>query len=465
MSILDKLRADLKALLDERAAKKDELDAVLAGAEARGEDLNEDEAAKFAEVRDAIKAADDRIDALRSRVSELEDLEKRNKDREALAAELHPESQPEERTADRPIRVVSDESTYKRGGRYSFFADVIAARSGMAPSDVAERLQRHANEVRVEKRDVGTGAFGALVVPQYLPEMFAPNLRAGRVTANLAASLDLPPEGMTVNIPRGTTGTAVASQSDQNDSLTEVDFDETTLTIPVRTIGGQQDVSRQAIERGYRIDEIIYADLAGAYAAELDKQVIAGAGTNGTHTGIMNSGVLSVTAEDADVSSVLRRLGKAIADVNGNRFLPPDVIVMHPRRWGFFTTAVDSSGRPLVVPRAGGPSNAFGQGDAAGYGFVGEIHGLPVYVDANIPTTVSSSTVTGATEDVIIVGRREDWLLWEDSPAPRQFRFEETLGGNLTIKLVVADYSAFTAGRYPVGTAVISGSGLGAPTF
>src|SRR5690606_28626493 len=163
--------------------------------------------------------------------------------------------------------------------------------------------------------------------------------------------------------------TAVASQSDQNDSLTEVDFDETTLTIPVRTIGGQQDVSRQAIERGYRIDEIIYADLAGAYAAELDKQVIAGAGTNGTHTGIMNSGARSVTAEGADVSSVLRRLGKAIADVNGNRFLPPAVIVMHPRRWGFFTTAVDSSGRPLVVPRAGGPSNAFGPGDAAGYGF------------------------------------------------------------------------------------------------
>lgn len=468
MTMIEKLRAELKDLLDSRSKHQEALDAVIAGAEARDDsNLTEDETKAFNEARDAIKAADLKIDGLQERVAELEDNEARKEARDKLAKELHPEELPK---AERQVRVNQDEPTYRNGGRHSFFADAMAWRSGNASGDVAERLQRHANEVRSgahgEVRDVGTGAFGALVVPAYLPEMFAANLKAGRVTANLAQGLPLPPNGMELNIPRGTTGTVAASQSDQNTAVTEVDFDETTLTIPVRTIAGQQDVSRQSIERGYEIDRIVYGDLAGSYAVELDKQVIAGEGTNGTHTGITKTGnILSVTTGTASAQSILAKIGKALADVNGNRYLPADVIVMHPRRWGFLTTATDSSGRPLVVPRAGGPMNAFGDGDAAAYGFVGEIHGVPVYTDANIPTTVSSSTITGATEDVVIVGRRGDWHLWEDGAAPRQFRFEETLGGNLTIKLVVAGYSAFTAGRYPVGTAVVSGSGLGAPVY
>lgn len=464
MTMLEKLRADLKGLLDERDAHKAELDAVIAEAEARDDStLSDEETAKFNEARDAIRGVDEKIDTLEGRIADLEDLSSRNEARAKLAADLHPEELPE---GQRQFRVKQDEPTYRDGGKHSFFRDALSLRAGVATGDVAERLQRHANEVQVEQRDVGTGAFGALVVPQYLPQMFAENLKAGRVTANLASGLDLPAEGMTLEIPRGTTGTIVESQSDQNTALTEQDFDETTLSIPVRTIGGQQDVSRQAIERGYQIDQIIYADLAGSYAVELDKQVIAGPKTNGTHLGITATpDVLSVTTGTASAQSILAKIGQAAAAVNGARFMPANVIVMHPRRWGFLTTATDSNGRPLVVPTAGGPQNAFGSGEAAAYGFVGEIHGLPVYTDANIPTTVSSSTVTGATEDVILVAKREDWLLWEDGPAPRQFRFDETLGGQLTIKLVVADYSAFSAGRYPVGTAVISGSGMGAPVY
>lgn len=464
MTILDSLRDNLRQLLDERGAHQEALDAVLAAAEERADsNLTEAETVSFNEARDAIRTADEQIDAIQARVDELEEIQKRSEARAQLAAELHPAELP---PAQRQVRVTKDEPTYRDGGKHSFFQDALAWRSGIATGDVAERLQRHANEARLEQRDVGTGALGALVVPQYLPQMFAENLKAGRVLANLAQGLDLPPDGMTLEIPRGTTGTVVASQSSQNDAVTEQDFDETTLSIPVRTLAGQQDVSRQSIERGYQIDRIIYGDLAGSYAVTLDQQVIAGDGTNGTHTGITETAnVLSVTTGTASAQSILAKIGKAAADVNGARFMPANVIVMHPRRWGFLTTATDSNGRPLVVPTAGGPQNAFGDGDAAAYGFVGNIHGLPVYTDANIPTTVSSSTVTGATEDVIIVGKREDWLLWEDGPAPRQFRFEETLGGNLTIKLVVAGYSAFSAGRYPVGTAVVSGSGMGAPVY
>lgn len=470
MSMLEKLRADLKALLDERSSHKDALDAVIASAEERDDsNLTEDETKSFNDARDAIRAADTKIDALQSRVAEIEDLNKRNDERDALAKALQPTPTPE---GQRQFRVTQDEPTYREGGKHSFFQDAYAARFGMGYGEVSERLQRHVNEVRLgahgtEMRDVGTGAFGdGLVIPQYLPEKFAEVLRAGRVTANLASAESLPSEGMTITIPRGTTGTVAASQSDQNTAVTEVDFDETDLVVNVRTIAGQQDVSRQAVERGRGTDTIIYRDLAGAYGNELDVQVINGAGTNGTHTGILNTSTInSVTTGTATAQSQLAKIGKALADVNGTRFMPADVIIMHPRRWGFLTTASDSNGRPLVVPVAGGPTNAFGAGDAAAYGFVGYIHGVPVYTDANIPTTISTSTITGSTEDNIIVARRSDLLLFEDSVAPRQFRFEETLGGSLTIKLVVAGYSAFTAGWYPKGVAVISGSGMTTPTF
>jgi hypothetical protein len=54
---------------------------------------------------------------------------------------------------------------------------------------------------------------------------------------------------------------------------------------------------------------------------------------------------------------------------------------------------------------------------------------------------------------------------------PAQLRFEQTLGQNLTTKLVAYGYAAFTAGRYPQavsrvgGADTAAGNGLVAPTF
>lgn len=466
MSMLDTIRASLKAKLDERTAKQDALDALLAVPAAEARDLNDEEKPRFAELRDALVALDEKdIPEHQARVAELEQLEARKAEASALAKQITPAA------AVTQIRVTSDEPTYKRDGKHSFFADAYAARFGGGYGEVSERLNRHSNEVRLgahgEQRDVGTSAFGdGLVIPQYLPNMYAENLRAGRVTANLCSPESLPNEGMTLTIPRGTTKTVVAAQSDQNSAVTEVDFDETDLVVNVRTYAGAQDVSRQSIERGRGVDTIIYRDLAEDYARSLDADVINGAGTNGTHPGILGtSSINSVTTGTATAASVIAKIGKALSDVNGTRFMPADVIIMHPRRWGWLTVQSDSNGRPYVLPSGNNPQNAWGVGEPAAYGFVGEIFGVPVYTDANIPTTVSTSTITGATEDNIIVAKRSDLLLFEESVAPRQFRFDETTAGSLTVKLLVSGYSAFTAGWYPKGVAVISGSGMTTPTF
>ncbi len=93
----------------------------------------------------------------------------------------------------------------------------------------------------VEARDVGTSAFAGLVVPQYLTELVAPLARSMAPTVALATRHPLPPDGMTVNISRITTGTAVAAQATENAAVQETDADDTLLTVNVRTYSGQQD--------------------------------------------------------------------------------------------------------------------------------------------------------------------------------------------------------------------------------
>jgi HK97 family phage major capsid protein len=82
----------------------------------------------------------------------------------------------------------------------------------------------------------------------------------------------------------------VSSQATENSALQNTDEVWGNLTVPVATIGGQQDVSRQTLERGTPgIDQIVYMDLAGAYHQELDRQVIAGSGASGQMLGVLNT--------------------------------------------------------------------------------------------------------------------------------------------------------------------------------
>lgn len=238
------------------------------------------------------------------------------------------------------VQVGQEPMTYNPGSEHSFFVDAYRSRF-MGDDKCAQRLQRHGVEIErsgIEvTRDVGTSAFGALVVPQYLTDMFAPIARAGRPIANTCLSLPLPDEGMVLNVPRGTTGTAVAAQATENSGVQETDFDETTLAINVRTYAGQQDVSRQSLERGRGVDTIIYADLAADYATKVDAGIISSDGTSGTHLGMLSvSSINTVTYTDSDptVAEFWPKLADAIQKIASTRYMPASVIFMHPRRWG-----------------------------------------------------------------------------------------------------------------------------------
>jgi hypothetical protein len=83
--------------------------------------------------------------------------------------------------------------------------------------------------------------------------------------------------------------------------------------------------------------------------------------------------------------------------------------------------------------------------------------GLPVVLDANIPTNL------GTDEDMIVLARMTDQWLWESSIRTRVL--PDVGSGTLTVRLQVYGYLAFSGGRYPESIATVGGTGLIAPTF
>jgi HK97 family phage major capsid protein len=449
MSFLDKV-------IERRDAVKAEMDAVLeAVAEENRTDLTVEETEKVDALVEESRSLDTKIEKLRTQA-----------EADAKAAEARAAVAPVATPASvGGARVVSEARTYTAESGNSFVQDAFNSqiRNDFAAS---ERLARHMREESIERRDVGTSNFVGLVVPQYLTELAAPLARAGRPTADFATNkMSLPPTGMTIEISRMTTGTSTAVQETQNTQVSETDADDTLLTINVRTIAGQQDLSRQAIERGTGIDSFVVADLIRSWHTTLDAQVLNGTGSNGQMKGIRQSGgnAVTFTATTPTVALLYPKLADALQQVQSNVFTTPTHWIMHPRRLAFLLAGVDSANRPLVVPTAGGPMNTVASGaGVAQYANSGySLLGLPIITDANVGTTYGAATNQ---DEVYLVDARE-MHLWEQPGSPFSLRFDATSPGSLTIKTVVYGFSAFTAERYSAAASIISGTGLVAPSF
>lgn len=431
MSMSEKLKEKRSALLVDAQA-------IVDAAEAESRDLSNEEDAKIAQ---ALKDAA----SLDANIAHHEELEARS----AQAKEARKES------GVAPAVVKREARTYNPQGSHSFIADAYAAQFNN-DYNAAERLARHANEERIERRDVTSSNFAGLVVPQYLTDLAAPYARAGRVTADLARKHALPDAGLTLSISKVTTGSSVAAQS-EGASVSETNMDDTKLDISVNTYAGQQNVSRQAIERGTNIDSLVMADLVSAYHTTLNTAVVAE---------LLASAGNAVTYTDASptVAELYPKLLDSVQKVQTSFFAGPNVIIMHPRRLAFILAAVDSSNRPLAVPTPQGPMNAFAAGAGAPvYGNSGySIAGLPVFTDA----TISTSQGAGTNQDTIYIGNSQELHLWEQgSGEPMMLRFEQPKSAELDVTMIVYGYAAFTANRYPSAWSQINGTGLVTPTF
>lgn len=445
---------DRETILAQRKAIVD-----LAEEESR-DDLSVEEDTEFRTLTAKVKEHDEAIRSYDERITELtEEAERAANVTDGAAAVKRAQAR---------AQVLSESRTYEKGNGRSYLRDLVRSNPafGLGGAEEArEALARHAQEVATDKefRDLnrtdGTGGYA--VPPLWVMQGYVDLARAGRATANVVSNMELPSGTDSINIPKMATGTTTAIQTADNAAVSETDLTDTSITAPVRTIAGQEDLAIQLIDQSpISFDEVVFRDLVADYATKVDLQVISGSGAAGQVLGIRSTaGIETVTAGTATVKSVYSKLADAVQRVHTLRFAPPSVIVMHPRRWAWFLAAVDTTDRPLVVPSGPGQNQIATLGAVAAEQVVGQMHGLPVVTDPNLPTNLG----VGTDEDIILVLRASDLYLWESSIRTRVL--PEVGSGNLTVRLQVYGYLAFTAGRYAKSVVEIGGAGLVAPAF
>lgn len=294
--------------------------------------------------------------------------------------------------------------------------------------------------------------------PAWLMNQYVELARPGRAFPNLVQRQPLPGGTDSINIPKLLTGTATAVQTGDNTPVQDVDLTDTFIKAPVRTISGQQGVAIQLLDQSpIAFDDLVFRDLIADYASQLDTQCLSGSGTNGQVLGVNNTpNIGTIAASTVDIKGVYSAIANAIQTIHTTRFQPPAVVVMRPRRWGWFLALLDTQQRPLFLPDANRPWNAAGiLEEVASQQVVGSIQGLPVVTDPNIETNLGS----GGDEDPVYVLRASDIVLWESGIKARVL--PETKAQNLTVLLQLYGYLAFSAARYP--QSIVEIAGLTAP--
>jgi len=507
---LSELRARLAQLAELRAAAQQRVDDIYQASASESRAQTDDERAVITAARAEAASIDAEVEDLRGVEQRLQQAQDAADDQApaGVAADEQRQADAAESRTRATVRVGREPRTYERWDtRTSYLRDAAAAsgRFDMTGArEARERLERHAAEARVElprlearlaaarggyqheiraegergpteiryqgdreRRDLDRldTSGGEFVPPLWLIEDYIGLSRASRVMADLCNGMPLPPGTDSINIPKVSTGTATAIQTADNAAVAETDAVTASVQANVKTIAGQQDVALQLLEQSpISFDQVIFADLIEDHAVRTDVQVISGSNASGQVRGIENIASVDVTAY-TDATPTVPELYPKIADsanvIATTRYRPPEAIVMHPRRWYWMLSAVDSSNRPLVVLEAQGPQNALAGVTMApsAEGRVGVTPFGAVYTDANIPTNLGA----GTNEDEIIVTRPSELYLWE---GPIRTRVLEEVGsGNLTVRFQVYNYLAFMPDRRAENTSLVQGTGLVAPTF
>jgi HK97 family phage major capsid protein len=431
------------------------------------ETLTEAEDQRFEELEAELRKADkalDRAEAVAEAAKRTAPEVAAQADQDALRAAARPASASVE-----AVRAVSPYEAENRGA--SWFQDRAAIANPEASNaevdEARARLAAHYDAVgdeaggrHVRTYSAGTTTEGGyLVAPQYLQSAFADLLSAGRPTADLVGKMGLPASGKTFYIPTQDGATAVGVAT-ENSALTETTATFSQIQVDAARVGGTATMPNWLVDRSFPgADQIVLRDLAKKYAQYINTIVLNSSTSN--RKGLLQEtglGAATATATTPTVATYWPALLNAINDVASGVFAYPDAIVMHPRRWAHMASLLDGS-RPVIgslAPQNGVAAfsgiNVPGQGQ--GPQAVGGILGIPVYLDAGIPTTADTD------QDRIIVMKRDEPLLMESTP-----KFAVSTDAEFAKDQLVARVTgdvAFTCARRKAAVSIISGTALAA---
>lgn len=494
ITVLKLLREQLAKLLEQRKTQAAARDAFVAELEARNVPPGPADEAAFDEKRAAVRKTDEEITALEARIKDLEGDEVREANAARVLAEAGQTGERRERGG---AVVTSEPMTYTRRGSHSYFHDL--ARANLRQDHVAaERLQRHAAELRVElparerrreeraraqmdelagaerwtdqqraaafesrvnpNRTDGQG--GYFVPPLWLVDEFVGLPRFGRPIADSVRNLELPAGTDSINLPKVATGSSTAAQTADGAAVSSTDITDTSVSASVYTVAGQQDVAMQLLDQSPApgFDMVTFGDLLSDLAMRQDVYVIDGTGSNGQPTGILQvSSPNAITYTDADptLPEMYIPWVKSVSQIATNRKAPATATFVIPAIWYWASANLDTTGRPLILPEQNGPFNPMAlQTGAVAEGPVGRLTvGTPVILDGNIPTNKG-----GGTETRIITLRTSDLYLWEGAIQTRVLT--EVLSGTLQVRFQVYRYAAFMPNRLSKAISIVSGTGM-----
>ena len=350
-------------------------------------------------------------------------------------------------------RVTSEPLTYAPDGPHSFFRDLLAADPQRGSNEVAarDRLRRHTIEVGVERRDITRvdSAGGDFVPPLWLIDFLGRPARTNRPLADAIGSLPLPPGADNFPVPTVTASGGTAPQTADNGAVAQLNPSTSSASMPVRTITGEIRASLQLIDHcpPAAFDAVFYGELLDDYDATLETQVCNGTGAAGQLLGVLNTvGITAVAYTDG--TPTLPELTPLVAKVFGQTTAArkrADIVgYMTPTRWAWIAGSMDTQNRTI------GEANV-GTGEVLSWA------GQRWQLSPGIPVNLGA----GVNQDVIVATRPRDHILLEGTPRLRLL--PDVNSGALGIKVQIYRYVAFTAGRYPTATGVVSGTGLTAP--
>ena len=409
-TILDLCTEEHRDLSDAEQANHDEYQAQIDVLDQRLAQIVEQEEreARAAEAMRKLAAAGDAENA------EAEDGQRRtvpaspNREERWAAAVNHRGEQVQELT-----HVGGDPLVYSRATAHegvSFLQDWMTwsghpAGSGDV-SAVSDRVERHKRQsyarpvnASLESRDANAASFAGLVVPQYLTDLADTAVRSMRPTADAMNMRPLPPTGMTIEVPRITTG-ATAAGTAELAAGSETDIVASNLTLNVKTVRGVADISYEAIERGVMVDDLAIQDLAEAVATQVNDDVINGSSASQVagllKSGTLASGNLKTDADSGSPSAALvySHTVDLATTLSTGRYVRATHFVMAPRRFGYLAKATDGDGRPLYQAAAMTATNIYAVGDQVGAvgGSDVMIAGVPVIVDPAVPANAGSNS-------------------------------------------------------------------------
>jgi hypothetical protein len=366
--LIAQVRASVAANLAERDTHRASIETVRAACLAdAGRDPSDAEAARCAPRRRSDRGAIDTArEMLTARITELETEKQRD---EAAADKLSREFNP---AAPKPKydAVVNrgdtnEPRTYTRyadaNGTASFFRDHYLAEAKQNRS-ARERIERHAprcsctgdDRARHDHRLVRRPDRAA--VPRRPGGARRARWPAGRQHLHAAAD---PRAGHAVPDPARHDRRGDTRPGDGELRVQNTDEVWANVTVNVATIAGQQDVSRQSLERGTPgIDQLIYLDLAGAYGVNVDSRFCPARVRSGQVLGMFGTaGINQATAFGAAATptTFYSKVAGQINAIETSRFLAPNDHRHAPaplelaRRAGRHRRAVRSSCRPRTA--------------------------------------------------------------------------------------------------------------------